>query len=150
MQLNGEGHRGEMIQQLLVVEYSINPGPPRTEVFDDPNFDLVVEKLRMMDRYFRPLLFLCKRADDHGSDVMQVEGGEGLYFIQATDDRGFWYTPCDAAGSSHQVAIWTSDQGNSVEAKYTWQLDDALAIVEYYFRKGAMLFTYDWMSVKQM
>ena len=139
-----------MIQQLLVTEYPSEPGPSRTEVFDEPDFDLVLQKLHLMDRHFRPLLFLCKRAGDHGNDAMQVEGGNGLYFIQATDDLGFWHTPYDTAGGSHRIAIWTSDQGNSVEARYTWQFQDTRTIVEYYFRSGGMLFTYDWKSVKQM
>src|SRR5262249_47071688 len=142
--------RGRMIEQLQVVVFPSEPGHSRTEVFDHPCFDLVLEMLRLMDRHYRPLLFLCKRAGDHSKDVMEVMGGNGLYFIEATDDRGFWYTPYDALKGSQKVAIWTSDQGNSVEAKYTWQFDDVKAIIDFYFRRGSMLSTYDWTSVKQM
>jgi hypothetical protein len=139
-----------MIEQLQVVLCPSEPGPSRTEVFEYSEFDLVLEQLRLMDRHCRPLLFLCKSAGDHSRDVMEVMGGNGLYFIEATDDRGFWYTPYDAAGGSHRVEIWTSDQGHSVEAKYSWRFDDAQAVVDYYFRRGAMLSAYDWKSVKQM
>jgi hypothetical protein len=81
---------------------------------------------------------------------MEVMGGDGLYFIEATDDRGFWYTPYDVLGASDRIDIWTSDQGSSVAAKYTWPADDTRTIVEYYFRQGGMLLAYDWKSVKQM
>ena len=103
-----------------------------------------------MDRQGRPLLFLCKKVGDHSRDVMEVMGGDGLYFIEATDDRGFWYTAYNPGGGSHRVEIWTSDQGHSVEAKYTWPFEDAQAVIEYYFLRGAMLPAYDWKSVKQM
>lgn len=139
-----------MIERLEVVVYPRDFGPSRTEGFDYPDLGLVLEQLRLMDRYCRPLMFLCQRAEDHSSDAMEVMGGDGLYFIEATDESGFWYTPFNASGGSQMVEIWTSDQGNSVEEKYIWQFDDARAIIEYYLRCGEMLSAYNWKSTKQM
>lgn len=139
-----------MIEQLLVVVYPDEPGPSRTEVVNCPTLDGVIKNLRLMDRHSRPMLFLCKRAGDHGRDAMELTGGDGRYFIEATDDRGFWYTPYDASHGRERVAVWTSGEGSLVEAQYTWPFDDARAIAEHYFRSGGMHSAYDWKSVKQM
>jgi hypothetical protein len=139
-----------MIQQLDFVLYPDESRPWWTETSHNPGLELVIEKLASMDRHCRPLLYLCQTAANQTENVLQVMGGNGLYFIEVADDQGFWHTPFDPQGTDQEIDIWTSDQRNSVEHKYTWQLDDAQSIVEHYFHTGAMSTAYNWKNVKQM
>jgi hypothetical protein len=133
-----------MIEQLDVVRYPRGPGNYTTESITSPTLDTVVEHLRSMEPFEKPILTLQKHADISDGDLMMVNGGSGCFHVQIADNDANWFQAVDPNGSDDVVDVWTSDQGFACERKFTWPLETAIAIVQHYFQTGERHPRYQW------
>ena len=66
-----------------------------------------------------------------------------MYHIQVAAEA-CWCEVIDPDGSKEEVDVWLSDQGFSTEKQKTWPLDDALSIVDHFYKTGQMHPGYTW------
>jgi hypothetical protein len=131
------------IEFLQVTHYPRGPGRYWHISHDAPGWDLVESELESMHRFEKPILTLQKKKEWEDSDLMMVNGGEGIYHIQIEEDD-CWLQAYDPEGSDELVDVWLSDQGFSTERRYTWNLEDAGKIVRHYFETGEKHPGYRW------
>jgi hypothetical protein len=124
------------IQALDVIRYPRDQTPHTTETLLEPTWERLEHELQTMDRYEKPILWLCQRVGIGDSDALAVTGGEGAYHLQIADENSDWLQAVNPARSSEQVELWTSDQGFAPEARFTWDLNQTLEIVRWYFEHG--------------
>jgi hypothetical protein len=125
-----------MIESLEITRYTRDKNPYTVESILEPSWDLLEQELRTMDKYEKPILWLCLEAGNGESDSMAINGGDGVYHVQIVDSDLEWWTATNPEGSSETVQVWTSDQGFETEAKFTWGLENTLKMVRWYFEHG--------------
>jgi hypothetical protein len=133
-----------MIARLEVVQYPRGRGDYWTETFDSPDWYSIDAVIRSMEPYEKPIVSLLKNRDIPDADLMMVNGGDEVFHIQIANSDMRWSEVFDPDGSEEIVDVWTSDQGFSTSRKSTWSLEDALAIIRYYFDKGKPHPEYHW------
>ena len=122
-----------MIGSVDVVRYTRDHQPYTTETILEPSWDVLEHELRTMDNFEKPILCLCLEANVGDHDAMAVHGGNGVYHVQVVDSDCNWVQATNPKGPSEIVQVWTSDQGFETEAKFTWNLSDALEMMRWYF-----------------
>jgi hypothetical protein len=131
------GHdRTRMIESLEITRYTRDKYPYTVESILEPSWDLLEQELRTMEKYEKPILWLCLEAGNGESDSMAINGGNGVYHVQIADSDFNWIQAINPEGSSEMVQVWTSDQGFETEAKFTWDLEKTLEMVRWYFEHG--------------
>ena len=99
-----------------------------------------------MDRYEKPMLWLCQEAGNGESDAMAITGGEDVYHAQIADSNGRWVQALNPSRGTECMNVWTSDQGFSPEARFTWNLEETLEIARWYLERGTPLPEIHWSS----
>lgn len=108
-----------MVQLLTVTLYPRGPGSYWSEEHVNPTWGLVESELLTMDPFEKPILCLQLYLDIPDSDVMMVNGGNGVYHLQICDTEANWIQAFDPNGSEEEIDVWTSDQGFATARKYT-------------------------------
>ncbi|MDH5730135.1 MAG: hypothetical protein OEZ58_14160 [Gammaproteobacteria bacterium] len=134
-----------MIEKMHMTNYEDDGWTNSTLEFLNPNWDVVLDRLKSMHNYSRPDLWLLKYKDIPDSYLLAVNGGSGIYHIQVNDGV-YYHEAIDPSGSNEEVDIWLSDQGFSTEKRKTWNLEKAIEMVEYYFNFGEMNPNYEWSN----
>jgi hypothetical protein len=132
------------VRALEVTRYTRDNKPYITETLLEPTWDVLEHHLGTMDRYEKPILWLCQTAGVGDSNAMAINGGQDVYHIQIADSNFEWSFAVNPLNSSDEVEVWTSDQGFTTQARFTWNLEQALEIVRWYFVNGTPLSSVLW------
>jgi hypothetical protein len=97
-----------------------------------------------MDPFGQPIVFLQQRPGDSESDCMAINGGADTFHVQVARD-GDWAQAVNAERGTEEVEVWTSDQGFTTEARFTWSLDSTLKLARRYFEDGVLDPGIPWM-----
>jgi hypothetical protein len=133
-----------VVRALQVTRYTRDNKPYTTETLLEPTWDVLEHHLQTMDRYEKPILWLCQTAGIGDSNAMAICGGQDVYHIQIADSDCDWSFAVNPVISSDEIEVWTSDQGFTTQARFTWNLEQALEIVRWYFEHGTPLSSVVW------
>ncbi len=133
-----------MIELLDVTFYPRGPGNYWSEKHVNPTWELTESELLTMDPFEKPIVCLQRHRNIPDSDLMMVNGGNGVYHLQHSDGEAKWIQAFDPNGSDEEVDVWTSDQGFATARKYTWPAKDALAVLKYFFENATTHPDYKW------
>jgi hypothetical protein len=125
-----------MIESLEITRYTQDKKTRTTETVLEPSWDTLEQELRTMDKYEKPILWLCVKVGSGEHEAMVIFGGNDVYLVKTIDSDLYWRSAINPEGSSEIIPFWTSDQGFETEAKFTWDLKDTLEMVRWYFEHG--------------
>jgi hypothetical protein len=134
------------IDALNITRYPRDAGPYTVTMVVTPPWETVESELRTMDNYEKPILWLHRDRKIGDKDCLAVCGGNGVYHIQVIDDQGRWHEACDPNGSEADVEVWSSDQGFTTKAKFTWPLEKATELIRWYFEHGTRHPDFSWVE----
>lgn len=126
-------HLSTGICTLQITRYRADGSLKGTEEIEAPTWEEIESEVRSMDRFEKPMLWLLSEVDNTETHCMAVTGGDGLYHVQIADEEGEWTEAVNPDGGSEVIELWTSDQGLSVERRFTWDLEQTLKIVYVYW-----------------
>jgi hypothetical protein len=135
---------------MQTFRYESSHGPWHAEMHESPQWVLIEEAIRRLDRCLFPFIFLYhdEAAHEDGNPDLQVIGGRGEYAIDFHRPDGKWLTYIDATRRSIEVEIWESDQGSSrPEFELCPDLARTITAVRYYCETGELHPDMDWMEL---
>jgi hypothetical protein len=124
------------VRAVSVIRYPTQ-GPYTTTESLDPTWADVQRWIRQMDPFGQPIVFLQHRPGDMESDCMAITGGADTFHVEAQRD-GDWVQAVNADRGTEEVEVWTSDQGFTTQARFTWALESTLRLARRYFDEGAL------------
>ena len=66
--------------------------------------------MRTMDRFEKPILWLCQEVGNGESNAMAINGGQDVYHVQIATSDDEWLFWVSDSNSSEEVEVWTSDR----------------------------------------
>ncbi len=103
------------------------------EIVRNPAWHAIESAIRELHPFHHPWIWLRLTDEEDDDDYMTVMGGDGLYWLAVTagphDQRRLF----NVDRGSHEVPVWTSDQGFAdYEFHTTDRIDDAIAAASYF------------------
>ena len=132
------------IRVLDVVRYSRDNRPWTSELILEPTWAQLEDELLTMDSFEKPMLWLLRDAEVLDGDLLCVTGGQDVYHVQIAVPIGNWLQAVNPERSDEYIDVWTSDQGFSTQARFTWTLEPTLKMVRWYFEHGTPHPEYLW------
>lgn len=133
-----------MVDRLVVAEYDRSGRAGVESTVDVPDWPLIEEHIKRLDRFRYPYVQLLGEAGGVGSELT-ILGGNGKFHICLQDQCG-QRIPRDGTKTEILVEVWKSDQG--FEARDTELVDrlaDVLAIARHYYAEGSAHPDFAWM-----
>jgi hypothetical protein len=130
------------IRCLSFVEYAETGWGWRVEKIRNPTWSDVVTATRRLDRFRYPWvwLFIGENDEDAMDDCLTIMGGQGVYWIGLSAGSYQQLRLFNPDKSSHDVDLWTSDQGFAdAEFHTTSDMDLVLRIAEHFGATGEPL-----------
>jgi hypothetical protein len=124
------------VRAVTVIRYP-SQGPYTETESLDPTWADVERFIREMDPFGQPIVFLQKQPGYEESDCMGITGGADTFHLQVRRD-GDWVEAVNVERGTEEVEVWTSDQGFSTKARFTWSLESALKLAGGYFEEGIL------------
>ncbi|BDI29637.1 hypothetical protein CCAX7_16880 [Capsulimonas corticalis] len=108
-----------------------------SQEISEPSWEDIENSIRQLDRFRRPFIFLKLPGEDSEDAWLSVVGGDGAYSLNGTlDDNAFW-SYYDDTRSTHEIPVWTSDQGFYPEEKHVcYEIEKVLKIARYFVEHG--------------
>jgi hypothetical protein len=130
------------VRAISVIRYPAS-GPWTKDESLDPTWADVEGHIRQMHPFAQPIVFLQQRQDDTESDCMAINGGAAAFHVQALR-QGKWLQAVNVERGTEEVEVWTSDQGFTTQARFTWSLESTLKLARKYFDEAALDDTVPW------
>ena len=137
------------IRWLNYVEYGESGWGWHEEKIANPTWDQIVFFIKRLDKFLYPWvwLFTGEVDDDPLVDCLTVMGGDGVYWFVLSSGQYQQLRLFDATKGTHEVKVWTSDQGFADEEVYvTYDLDLVLRIAKHFGETGEPLPEANWES----
>ena len=137
------------IRCLTIVDYGETGQKWHFEKTPTPTWEEIVSAIYRLDKYRYPWveLFIGDQDEDASEDCLTVMGGLGVNWVGLTHGRYDQLRLFDPAKGSHEVELWTSDQGFADEERYvTYDIDLVLRIAKYFGETGEPLPEATWES----
>lgn len=115
----------------------------------NPSWDEIVTSIRRLDKFHYPWvwLFIGEEDEDPTVDCMTVMGGQGVYWLAVTTPKNDQLRLFDPNKGSHEVPVWTSDQGFADEEHYvTYDFDLVMRVAKHFGETGEPLPGAGWES----
>jgi hypothetical protein len=135
-----------VVRAVRVIRYPTQGSYTETELLD-PTWADVERCIREMDRFGQPTVFLQCRPGNTESDCMILSGGADALHVEA-DTNGDWVQAVNAERGTEEVEVWTSDQGFSTQARFTWPFESVLRLAHAYFEQGILDPGIPWRSAR--
>lgn len=139
-----------MLVKWMDVEIYEDRWKHSTMRIDKPAWDDIEAAIRNLDKFHHPFIILglyedLNEALEHG--LIEVIGGEGVYWLAITEDGFFQRRLLDKSKSSRMVEVWKSDQGFADETRHMcYGTENILRIVKLYAEQAKFDPTVGWDS----
>jgi hypothetical protein len=138
------------VRCLTIVDYGETGKDWRFEKTPTPKWEEIVTAIYRLDKYRYPWvwLFIGDEDEDASVDCLTVMGGGGVYWLGLTAGKYDQLRLFDPAKGSHEVELWTSDQGFADEERHvTYDIELVLRIAKYFGETGEPLPEAQWELV---
>lgn len=124
------------VKALLIDEYEADGWTHRQAEVATPAWEDIAFSIRALDQRSLPSVHLLLDPMRTADECMVVMGGQGAYWVAVTagphDQRRLF----DARKPSHQVTLWSSDQGFADHAWHVCDLATALRAARRFAEHG--------------
>lgn len=117
----------------------------------NPTWEQIIAALDRLDKFCYPWisLFIGDEDEDMMVDCLTILGGDGVYWLGLSAGKYYQLRLFDPTKGSHEVQLWTSDQGFADQEMYvTYDRDLVLRIARYFGETGEPLPEAIWESSK--
>ena len=139
-----------MIFALEITTYQDYGWDYEEELFVLPEFQLIENAIRKLDRYEHPFIIL-KLDNDFPGNEMNIMGGKGKYWIdvlEGSEGELQNHVIFDVEKSTEVVKIWESDQGfETYEFHLLDEISQAIEIAKYYFENKSLHPRFEWVTI---
>ena len=134
-----------MIAGLLVAEYDETGRGCEEGNYGKPDWSVVEESIRRLDRFRFPYVWLLKDGPADGNQLV-ICGGRGKFHLHVQANEGEFII-LNAEKGNDLVEVWESDQGfEAYDFELLDDLDDVLEIAEHYYKYGRKHPDFDWVD----
>jgi hypothetical protein len=137
------------IRCLTIVVYGGTSKDWHFEKTFNPNWDEIVAAIDRLDKFHYPWvwLFIGDEDEDASVDCLTIMGGDGVYWLGLTAGKYDQLRLFDPGKGSHEVQLWTSDQGFADQEMYvTYDRELLLRIARNFGETGEPLPEAIWES----
>jgi hypothetical protein len=137
------------VRCLTIVDYGERGQHSELEKIPNPTWEEIVTSIYRLDKFRYPWvwLFIGDEDEDASVDCLTVMGGEGFYWVGLTAGKYDQLRLFDPTKGTHEVAVWTSDQGFADQEVYlTYDIDLLLRVAKYFGETGEPLPDATWES----
>ena len=141
--------RSVKVKLLRATLYADDGWTWRTEEVRHPTWGDIEAAVRRLDRFHYPFIWLYRNAEVEEDTLPEynVMGGEGEFAMDFYAD-GNYLRYYNAARGDDEIAIWRSDQGARMEAKYCCaSLEAVLGATRYFCVHGVVDAKLTWNSL---
>jgi hypothetical protein len=138
------------VKCLTIVVYGDTGKDWHFEKAFNPSWDEIVAAIDRLDKFRYPWvwLFIGDEDEDASVDCLTIMGGEGVYWLGLTAGKYEQLRLFDRSKGSHEVQLWTSDQGFAdQEMNVTYDRELVLRIARYFGETGEPLPQAMWETV---
>ncbi len=135
------------VRCMSYVEYDERGWGWHMEKVANPTWGQVVGSIRQLDKFRYPWvwLFIGENEEDATVDCLTVMGGDGVYRVGLSAGKHDQLRLFDPDKGSHEVELWTSDQGFSdSEFHTTNDIELVLRIAKHFAETGEPLSEATW------
>ena len=135
------------IRCLTFVVYGETGWGWHLEKVPNPTWDEIVTAIQRLEKFRYPwvLLFIGDEDEDPTVDCLTIMGGEGVFWLALTAGKYEQLRLFDQTKGTHEVKVWTSDQGFADEERQvTYDIDLVLRIAKYFGETGEPLPEAPW------
>jgi hypothetical protein len=133
---------------MLIGQYDENGWGGRTQAVIRPCWEEVESAVRALNRFTRPFVWFYndEHADQGDEPDLEILGGEGAFAIQGLR-AGKAFRFSDQARGDEPVAVWISDQGAEMPARYVCHdLNIVLRATKNFCERGELDPTLSWVA----
>jgi hypothetical protein len=137
------------VRCLTIVEYAVTGRDWHLEKTFNPSWEVIVAAIDRLDKFRYPWvwLFIGDEDEDASVDCLTIMGGEGVYWLGLTAGKYEQLRLFDPHKGSHEVQLWTSDQGFADQEVYvTYDRELVLRIARHFGETGEPLPEATWES----
>ena len=98
------------VRALEVTRYTRDNKPHATELILEPSWGVLEDHIRAMDRFEKPILWLCQEVANGELNAVAINGGQDVYHVQIASSDGEWLFWVSDSNSSEEVEVLTSDR----------------------------------------
>ena len=135
------------VKCLTIVVYGPTGWGWHLEETLNPTWDEIVTSIDRLEKFRYPWvwLFIGDETDDCMVDCLTIMGGEGVYWLALSAGKHEQLRLFDPNKGSHEIKLWTSDQGFADEEKYvTYDRELVLKIAKHFGETGEPLPEAQW------
>lgn len=139
-----------LLRCLTIVVYGDTGKDWHFEKTFNPSWDAIVAAIDRLDKFRYPWvwLFIGDQDEDASVDCLTIMGGDGVYWLGLTAGKYDQLRLFDPNKGSHDVQLWTSDQGFADQEMYvTYDRELLLRIARYFGETGEPLPEAMWETV---
>lgn len=139
-----------LLRCLTIVVYGDTGKDWHFEKTFNPNWDAIVAAIDRLDKFRYPWvwLFIGDQDEDASVDCLTIMGGDGVYWLGLTAGKYDQLRLFDPNKGSHEVQLWTSDQGFADQEMYvTYDRELLLRIARYFGETGEPLPEAMWETI---
>lgn len=136
-----------LVKCLTCVVYADNGTDWGFEKTFSPSWEEIVAAVRRLDKFCYPWvwLFIGDETEDASVDCLTIIGGNGVYWLGLTAGKYEQLRLFEPSNGSHEVQVWTSDQGFADQERYvTYDSELVLRIARYFAETGEPLPEANW------
>ena len=138
------------VRRLTFVVYGETGKDWHFEKTFNPGWDAIVAAIDRLDKFHYPWvwLFIGDEDEDASVDCLTIMGGDGVYWLGLTAGKYDQLRLFDPNKGSHEVQLWTSDQGFADQEMYvTYDRELVLRIARHFGETGEPLPEAMWETV---
>jgi hypothetical protein len=135
---------------LTIVEYAETGRDWHLEKTFNPSWEVIVAAIDRLDKFRYPWvwLFIGDEDEDASVDCLTIMGGEGVYWLGLTAGKYEQLRLFNPNKSTHEVQLWTSDQGFADQEMYvTYDRELVLRTARHFGETGEPLPEATWESI---
>lgn len=139
-----------LLRCLTIVVYGDTGKDWHFEKTFNPSWDAIVAAIDRLDKFRYPWvwLFIGDQDEDASVDCLTIMGGDGVYWLGLTAGKYDQLRLFDPNKGSHDVQLWTSDQGFADQEMYvTYDRELLLRIARYFGETGEPLPEAMWETI---
>lgn len=130
------------IRCLTIVVYGETGRDWHLEKTANPTWEQIIASIDRLDKFRYPWLWLFTGDEDEDPsvDCLTIMGGDGVYWLALSTDKYDQLQLFDPNKGTHEVELWTSDQGSAHEEMHvTYDRELVLRIARHFGETGEPL-----------
>jgi hypothetical protein len=136
-----------LIRCLTFVVYGETGWGYHLEKIPNPTWDEIVAAIHRLEKFRYPWLWLFTGDEDEDPNVdcLTIMGGKGVYWLAVTTPNTNQLRLFDPNKGTHEIEVWTSDQGYADEERHvTCDIDLVLRVAKHFGETGEPLPEASW------